>query len=397
MRKLHPVAKGIIFGTFLARAGFFMSLPFLGIYLHEVKGYTPSITGAVLAVSFLISTFSSYFGGSLSDRLGRYPLMMASIYVWGGVFIGFAFANQVWQFFLLNALNGLCRSFFEPAARALLADVTPLEQRTDVFNLRYFAINIGAGIGPIIGLLIGRTQSAFPFLISAIIYLFYGCFIVIWSRRFPFFTENLEQEKPSFVSSLKIISKDKVFRFFLIGNIFVTGAYAHIDTTLSQYMGSQHAGTFTILFMTNSVTILLLQFPIIRMMKKYTPLTALKLGSIVFALGIFGFGISYSLPILIISMLLFTIGEILCFIIGDVLISEIAPAQLRATYFGAAGLQFIGQGGASWLGGWLLSYFGLGNGTIVFVILYVLKIVANNFFQFGQYLSSKKIVNEVTM
>jgi MFS family permease len=253
------------------------------------------------------------------------------------------------------------------------------------------------GIGPIIGLLIGRTQSAFPFLISAFIYLFYGCFIILWSRRYPFFTENQVKKIPSFVSSLKIISKDKVFCFFLLGNIFVTGAYAHIDTTLSQYMGSQHVGIFTILFMTNSLTILLLQFPIIRLMKKYTPLTALKLGSIIFAFGIFGFGISYSPPVLIISMMLFTIGEILCFIIGDVLISEIAPAHLRGAYFGAAGLQFIGQGGASWLGGWLLSYFGLGNGPIVFGILSVLTIAAYPFFQMGQYLSSKKVVNEVRM
>ncbi|MGG1678096.1 MDR family MFS transporter [Neobacillus sp. NRS-1170] len=390
LTKFHPVALGIIYGTFLARAGFFMSLPFLGIYLHEVKGFNPVVTGAILAVSFFVSTFASFIGGAMSDRIGRYPIMIFSIFIWGGVFSGFAAAEEVWHFLILNALNGLCRSIFEPTARAMLVDVTPQETRVEVFNIRYFAINLGGAIGQIIGLFIGGAQTMIPFMISAGIYLVYGFLIFIWSRKYPIKVTREKEEKNTFGESLKIISKDRVFRFFLMGNIFVTGGYAHLDTTLSQYLGSDKASVYTILFTTNALAILLLQFPIIKMMKRYSSLTALKAGCLLFSIGILGFGISDSLVLFIVSMILFSVGEILCFIIGDVLISEIAPSNLRGAYFGAAGLQFIGQGAAAWFGGWLLNYFGVGSGAIVFGILALFTIIAYPFFQYGQYLLGNK-------
>jgi MFS family permease len=189
---------------------------------------------------------------------------------------------------------------------------------------------------------------------------------------------------------LGIISKDKVFRYFLIGNIFVTGAYSHLDTTLSQYLGTDDVSAYSVLFISNTIFILLFQYPIMRFMKKYSYLTALKAGCILFGMGLFGFGITTSIPILLLSMFLFTAGEILCFIIGDVLISDIAPNHLRGAYYGAAGLQFIGQGGSAWLGGLLLSWLGFGQGIIIFAILGGLAVIAFPFFKCGENLLTQK-------
>lgn len=387
----HPIAWGLIFGTFLSRAGFFMSIPFLGIYLHEVKRIDPATTGAILAVSFFVSTFSSFFGGAWSDRIGRFPVMIFSMFLWGCVFIGFAIAEYVWQFFLLNALSGLCRSIFEPTTRALLVDLTSQENRVDVFNARYFAINLGGAIGPLAGLSLGSSENTLPFFISAWIYFAYGSLIIYWKKKYASSQKSSESiEKTSLLSSLKIIRRDKVFSYFLIGNIFVAGGYAHLDTTLAQYLGSDKVGLYTILFFTNAASILLLQYPIIRFMKRYSPLTALKLGSFLFGAGIVGFGISHSLSLLIVAMVLFTVGEILCFIIGDVLIGDIAPIHLRGAYFGASGLQFIGQSAGAWVGGLLLAAFGFESGFLVFSILALLTVVAYPFFRYGHHLLRSK-------
>ena len=387
----HPIAWGLIFGTFLSRAGFFMSIPFLGIYLHEIKGIDPATTGAILAVSFFVSTFSSFFGGAWSDKIGRFPVMMFSMFLWSFVFIGFTMGEHVWQFILLNALSGLCRSIFEPTARALLVDLTPQENRVDVFNARYFAINIGGAIGPLVGLSLGASETTLPFIISGLIYFVYGTLIIYWKKKYATSVKISETtEKTSLLSSLKIISRDKVFRYFLIGNIFVAGGYAHLDTTLAQYLGSDKVGLYSILFFTNAASILLLQYPIIRFMKRYSPLTALKVGSFLFGAGIVGFGISHSLILLILAMVLFTIGEILCFIIGDVLIGDIAPIYLRGAYYGASGLMFIGQSAGAWVGGMLLASFGFGSGFVVFSILALLTVVAYPFFQFGHLLLNNK-------
>lgn len=65
----------------------------------------------------------------------------------------------------------MCRSVFEPSARALLTDVTPEERRMSVFNARYYAINLGGAIGPLVGLSLGASKNPLPFLISAGVYL----------------------------------------------------------------------------------------------------------------------------------------------------------------------------------------------------------------------------------
>lgn len=387
IKTFHPLVWALIFGIFISRAGFFMSIPFLGMYLHENKGYDYATTGAILGVSFFVSTFSSFFGGAISDRIGRFPVMFFSMLVWCFVFSGFAFAQEIWQFFILNALSGLCRSSFEPTARALLVDVTPEERRIDVFNIRYFAINIGGAIGPLIGLSIGSSKNSMTFFVTASIYFLFAIVIYFWKIKYPE-SNNPKQlkEKIPFMNSIRIISKDKVFRYFLIGNIFVTGAYAHLDTTLSQYLGSKNVTLYSILFITNAISILIIQYPLIKLMKKYSSITALKFGSFLFTCGILCFGFTSSIFILVPSVIIFTAGEILCFIIGDVLISDIAPEHMRGAYFGASGLQFIGQSGGAWIGGILLSMLGTNNGMIIFGILSILTIIAYPFFHYGQLL-----------
>ncbi len=390
MWKFHPLARGIIFGTFLARAGFFMSLPFLGIYLHEAKGIDPATTGAILGVSFFVSTFAGFIGGTLSDRVGRFSLLLFSMVLWGMVFIGFALAESVWFFFVLNALNGLCRAVFEPIARALLTDVTSKEERVAVFNARYFAINAGGAIGPLIGLGLGASKSSLPFFISALIYFVYGLIILKWMFHYKKISKDRTSlPDVSFGHSLKVVAKDKVFTCFLLGNIFVTGGYSHLDTTLAQYFGHHHLKVYSLLFVANMVYILLFQYPIVRMMKRFSALTSLKAGCLLFGLGLFGFGMTHTLPLLMLSMFLFTAGEILCFIIGDVLISDIAPDHLRGAYFGASGLQFLGQGASAWAGGVLLNVFGFSHGIMIFGILAGLTVAAFPFFEYGEKLSRR--------
>ncbi|MFP3390097.1 MDR family MFS transporter [Brevibacillus sp. SIMBA_040] len=385
--QFHPVAWGVIIGTFLSRTGFFMTLPFLGIYLGKEKGIDPATVGAILAMSLLVGTVSSFAGGALSDRLGRYPIMIAAMGAWSFVLVGFAFASETWIFFVLSALNGLFRNVFEPTARALLADVTPADRRTDAFNARYFAINMGGAIGPLIGLKLGAggSSSLLPFMVSAAIFALYAILLVVLMLLF-----KLEEKEKSAVVSInkmaRIVFTDKVFLYFLLGNIFVAGAYSHLDTTLSQYIGHDRVEAYSFLFVINTLAVLVFQYPLAKLMKRFSSLAALKIGCLFFGLGLFGFGIFDNLFMLACSMVVFTIGEILCFVIGDVLIGEIAPGHLRGAYYGASGFAFIGQSVCAWIGGILLGQLGFDQGPIIFGILMLLTFIAFPFYQRGQHI-----------
>lgn len=111
LQHIHPLGMSIIIGTLFARFATSMSIPFLAIYLTTVKDVSAGMTGAIIGTSALVGVFASFIGGNLSDRFGRKTIMMWSMIVWVFVFIGFSVADHVFSFFLLNALNGLCRSF----------------------------------------------------------------------------------------------------------------------------------------------------------------------------------------------------------------------------------------------------------------------------------------------
>ncbi|WP_082820550.1 MDR family MFS transporter [Fictibacillus phosphorivorans] len=389
LTKWHPAVLVIVAGTLFTRAAFFMTMPFLAIYLYSEKGIEPATVGLIIGISALTGTFGGFFGGYLSDRIGRLPVMTAAIFTWSAVFVGFAIADQVWHFFLLNMLNGLCRSWFEPISRALLADVTTKENRLRVFNARYFAINVGAAIGPVVGTQLGTTSSTKAFYITALAYLLYALLIVFTLKGSSSELEAGEERKFSMKSAILVLSKDKVLAFFLIGNTIVMMAQSQMDTTLAQYIGNapqfeNGVKLFAYLVVTNAVTVLLLQFPVTNYVKRFQPMNALRFGSVAFSLALLGFGLSTSWIFLVISMIFLTVGEIIVFVMSDVLLDDLAPDHMRGTYFGAMSFRSIGFSAGPWIGGLLLSTFGFEHGFYVFGCLALISLLSLPFFQYGE-------------
>jgi MFS family permease len=387
--KWHPAVIVIVTGTLFTRAAFFMTMPFLAIYLYSVKGIEPAMVGLIIGVSALTGTFGGFFGGYLSDRIGRLPVMTVAILTWSAVFAGFAIAEQVWHFFLLNMLNGLCRSWFEPISRALLADVTTKENRLRVFNARYFAINVGAAIGPVAGTQLGTTSSTQAFYITSAAYLLYALLIIVTLKDYSADLKGGEERKFSIKSALTVLARDKVLAFFLIGNTIVMMAQSQMDTTLAQYIGNapqfeNGVKLFAYLVVTNAVTVLLLQFPVTNYVRRFQPMNALRFGSIAFSLALLGFGLSTNWIFLVISMIFLTVGEIIVFVMSDVLLDDLAPEHMRGTYFGAMSFRSIGFSAGPWIGGLLLSTFGFEHGFYVFGCLTLISLLALPFFQYGE-------------
>ncbi len=114
--------------------------------------------------------------------------------------------------FLLNALNGLCRSFFEPSSRALLSQVTKQENKLLVFNLRYAAINVGAAIGPLVGLKIGASSSTTAFFITSFVYFLYFILLVVMFSKYTIEqTHGDISEHVTLRRAVGVLGKDRVF------------------------------------------------------------------------------------------------------------------------------------------------------------------------------------------
>ncbi len=378
LKSIHPLAWTIIIGTMFGRVVTSMSIPFLAIYLTGTMGVSSTQTGFIVAASSLAGVSISFYGGYISDRIGRKKVMLVSVFCWAAVFFGFAASTEVWMFFVVNVLNGLCRSVFEPASRALLSDTTAPEHKLLVFNLRYAAINIGVVFGPILGLQLGSAESTFPFLIAGIVYVLYGFVLIVQfaAHRTALPLPN-QARPPQIREAFSVTSRDRIFLPVLIGTTFCVLGYGHFSSTLAQYLSltpgiSNGKELFSYMLAMNAAVVLLVQYPIVKTASRFRPVVPLILGNLFVAISLLMFGMGHSLFLLLAGVFVFTVGEVLMFTMMDMLIDRIAKPEWKGTYFGTIGFNNIGNVVAPIVGGLLLDRFAVQSGFAVFAPLALL-------------------------
>ncbi|NDI35148.1 MDR family MFS transporter [Chengkuizengella sediminis] len=399
LNSIHPINKVLIIGTFFTRTAIFMTIPYLSIYLFKVKGISLEMIGSILGMSALVSIFGGIIGGSLSDRYGREKIIIVSIFLWSLVFIGIGLANHLILFFCLSGLNGLCQSFFEPTARALLSDLTEQEDKLFVFNLRYTAINVGAALGPLIILLLGPSNNTITFYMTSSIYIIYGFVLLFVFHKYKLQeTEVKTKERIQFKEAVQTVKNDKVLLFSIIGFTFGVIGFSQFGSTMPQFFENAPHITnglkvYSFLIILNAVTVLIIQYPITRIGKWISPLFSIMLGTLAISIGLFGMGLFKSLLFLAFSMIIFTIGEVMMFTMTDLFVDQISKPSLKGTYFGAMALSVIGGALGPAIGGILLGHFGFVRSEIVFGILAAINAMAFPILLYVNYFIKKR--NEV--
>ena len=95
-------------------------------------------------VLHLSKVVCSFIGGSISDRLGRRPIIVAGWLVYAAVYLGLAAAGQEWQFWCLLIFYGLYYGLTEGVEKALVADLAPVEYRGSAYGIYHGVIGLAA-------------------------------------------------------------------------------------------------------------------------------------------------------------------------------------------------------------------------------------------------------------
>lgn len=129
--------------------GFGLIIPILPIYSKELGADYWQIGVIAFMFPLMQFLFSSFWGG-LSDRLGRRPIMLVSIFITIMAYIFFAHATTLWLLILARALNGFGAANLS-VAQAYISDVTTPTNRTKAFGIIGAAFGLGFIFGPPIG------------------------------------------------------------------------------------------------------------------------------------------------------------------------------------------------------------------------------------------------------
>jgi len=189
----RTAAFGFIFATALMNSiSFGIMIPILPNLIKQfVHGDTASASEWNVLFATVWGLMQFVFGpilGMLSDRHGRRPVMLVSIF---GLFVDFlfmAFAPSLGWLFLGRVLNGVTASSFS-TGNAYVADITAPDRRARNFGMMGSAFGFGFMIGPTIGGLLGEVSLRLPFIAAA------GLCLVNWLYGLLVLPESLPLER----------------------------------------------------------------------------------------------------------------------------------------------------------------------------------------------------------
>jgi len=144
----------------LGELGFATIVPLLPLYLTEHLNASVKLVGAVVAAFALVETFLKAGWGSVADRVGRRPLIVAGLLLSSVAPLLMSVLRNPVLFVPLRLIDGAGSSALWPAASAIMADKTPRDQRaTAMGTLNLFFLS-GLAFGPALGLfVVGLTHS----------------------------------------------------------------------------------------------------------------------------------------------------------------------------------------------------------------------------------------------
>ena len=226
----------IILVVFIDLLGFSLILPLLPYYAKTFNA-NQTTTGILIASYALMQLIGAPILGRLSDRFGRRPILLVSVF---GTFLGFlllGFANALWMLFVSRIIDGLTGGNLS-VAQAYISDVTDAKDRSKGLGMIGAAFGLGFIIGPVTGGLLSQWGYAVPAFAAATISFINLILIYAW------LPESLTEEKrsqmtekrPAITLNALLVAFQRPFTgSILITRFFFGLAFAIFQTIFSLY------------------------------------------------------------------------------------------------------------------------------------------------------------------
>ncbi|UVL68082.1 MFS transporter [Pseudomonas sp. B21-031] len=346
LKRYPPAVRLLLTTTFtltLARA---LTLPYLVVYLADNFQLPVSQIGLLIGGALIIASLLSLYGGHLVDTVRNHTLVIASTVVFALAFIGAIASRSAALFFLCLVLINLALAVVDIAAKAGFCALLPVDERAEVFAIKYTLSNVGYAAGPLLGVAMLELDDHLPFIASALLGLGMGLAYQRLGDR------SLQGDAPAqsaagFAQVALGLARDRRLVYFTLGGVLSAVVFGQFTAYLSQYLvvtttPSEAARLVGYLVTTNAITVIALQYLIGRRISRQRLMPWLLAGMGLFIAGLLGFSWASTVPMWCLAMLVFTLGEIIVIPAEYMFIDLIAPEHLRGVYYGAQNLSNLG-------------------------------------------------------
>ncbi|NIE77239.1 MFS transporter [Pantoea sp. Ap-967] len=370
--------------TFTLTVARALTLPYLVVYLSDNFQLGVGQIGLLIGGALIVASLLSLYGGHLVDTVRNHTLVSASTLVFALAFIVAMASGAALLFFLCLVLINLALAVVDIAAKAGFCALLPVEQRAEVFAIKYTLSNVGYAVGPMLGVALLELDDHLPFMASAFIGL--GMCLAYWRLGDrALHTRAAAQPGASFAQVALGLARDRRLVCFTLGGVLSAVVFGQFTAYLSQYLvvtssASEAARLVGYLVTTNAVTVIALQYLIGRRIGRQQLMPWLLAGMALFIAGLLGFAMAGSVLAWCLAMLVFTLGEIIVIPAEYMFIDLIAPEHLRGVYYGAQNLSNLGAALGPVLVGFALGRWWPG---VVFYLLVMSVILAGVFYGLG--------------
>ncbi|MEH2331657.1 MFS transporter [Nostoc sp.] len=375
--------------VFIDLLGFGIILPILPLYAEQF-GAKPNEATLLVAIYSLMQFLFAPLWGRFSDRYGRRPILLLTLFGSVIAYAGLDFANSLWILFIARSLAGIMSGNIA-TAQAYIADITTPANRSRGMGAIGAAFGLGFIFGPAIGgLLIGSDPNNANFHLpslfaAALSLLAFLCALILLPESLNSETKAKIQVHRHRQRRLNLLQVSQRPQFCVLVGIYflVTFAVAAMDSTLALWSkqqlnwGPQQA---SYLFAFMGIVSTIIQGGLIGFLKKQLGENKLLLlGILGLGIGLLLIGFSQSLILLLVATTLLAWGISVSQPILNSLISQLTPPEEQGQILGiASSCSALARiAGPMWAG---VSFMKFGSfapflsGTLVMIVAFTLSL-----------------------
>jgi MFS family permease len=381
LRKLLPDLPRqtwiLLAGDSISFFGNGLALPFTIVYLVRVRGIPIEVAGLILSTRAGVSLVTSLIAGSIVDKVGARRVLIFSLLTSFVSALAFIRVTEAWEGFIAAAILGVGWGSFWPSMQSMLVRSVQPHQRSAVFAVHYAALNLGIGVGGIVGGLLADIASARTFemlyLLDAMTFLPTVVLLLTVLRKMG--GAQPAEEGAAAVGGYVDVLKDRLFlRIMGLTLMLTIVGYSQLESSFPAYAtgpGGIGTAALGLAFAGNTFFIVVAQLVVLKRVEGARRTRAVSLmalswavcWSVTLAAGLIGGNAAYAGFFL--AMVVFAFGETLLSPTIPAMVNDLAPEQLRGRYNATYAL---GWSGGSIIGPAIAGFFlGADLATVFFI------------------------------
>ncbi|MET8248361.1 MFS transporter [Streptomyces sp. NPDC005202] len=267
MRRIHV-------GNALSAFGLGFTVPYLYVYVAQVRGLGAVTAGMVLTVFAVAALILLPFAGRAIVRRGPLPVLLAALVTAASGALSLGLADGAATVLLSAAALGAGQAVMQPALATMIVDCSTADTRSRAFAMQFFLQNLGLGVGGLIGgHLVDTTHvSSFTLLFAIEAAVFLLLVVVMSTVRMPHSPRIEDAPAGSAKGSWKeLLGNRAMVQLCVLCFVLFFTCYGQFESGLSAY-GVEAAGISTSALGTalaaNAMMIVVAQFAVLKFVER---------------------------------------------------------------------------------------------------------------------------------